>query len=232
MMTFWEHLNELRIRILYIILSIIFFSLISLQFIDQIYYFLLKPIDEFSDQIKVQVLGVPTIFYIQLILASFGGIILSIPTIIFNVIKFIIPAINNSKKHFIMYFISIFIMMFLGMFFSYFVVVPFSLDFFISMKPEFADVELNFTLSRYLKFIVWMILSFGISFQLPAVIFLSSQYGWINYNTLIKNRKYVIMVLLILGALITPPDPVSLLMLFFPMYLLFECSILVVYFFR
>ena len=113
MMTFWEHIDELRIRILYIIISIIFFSLVSFKFIDQIYVFLLGPIDAFNNKITVQVLGVPTIFYIQLILASFGGVILSIPAIIFNVIKFIVPAINNSKKHFIMYFISIFFMLFL-----------------------------------------------------------------------------------------------------------------------
>ena len=114
----------------------------------------------------------------------------------------------------------------LGMAFAYFVIIPFSLVFFTSLTAESVQVAYNFTLEGYLTYILWLVFGCGLLFQLPVVSIFFSKIGILTPAFLREYRKFAVVVFLILGAVLTPPDPVSQILIVVPMLLLYEFSIL------
>ena len=114
----------------------------------------------------------------------------------------------------------------LGVAFAYFVIIPFSLVFFTSLTAESILVAYNFTLEGYLTYILWLLFGCGLLFQLPVVSIFFTKIGILTPAFLREYRKYAVVVFLILGAVLTPPDPVSQILIVVPMLLLYEFSIL------
>ena len=225
-LAFWDHLEELRWRIFKSIITVIFFSLISFIYSDQLMQILIAPTQNLDVELNLQVLKVTSMFTIKLGLALMGGFILSIPILIFQFWQFVSPAIEENytiQVVGIVLFSSIFF--FGGLFFAYSIIIPYTLSFFTSMTFKNFPVNYNYTLDGYLSYILWLILSCGLLFQLPVITYFFSKIGLLTPAFLRHYRKYVFVLFLILAAVLTPPDPLSQVLIVIPLMILYEFSI-------
>ena len=225
-MSFIDHLEELRWRIIKILSSIIFGGILTFFFIDFFLELLLKPLENTNSDnpINLQVLSVQGMFIIKWSIALIGGVVLAIPVITFQIWKFISPGLYANEKGFVLplVFFSFFSFL-LGIIFSYTILIPYCLNFFASLSGE--TVLNNFSINHYFSFITWLLLGCGIVFQLPVVSFLLSTIGLLTPAFMRHYRRHAIVVIFILSSFITPPDPVSMLVMAFPLIILYELSI-------
>ena len=158
-------------------------------------------------------------------IAFIGGLILGIPVITFQLWKFIAPGLlKNERKYVFPIVLFSFISFIAGVLFAYFIIIPFSLNFFSSMG--YVDVENNFSINYYFSYILWLIFSSGLLFQLPVLVVIFTLIGILTPPFMRHYRRHSFITILILSALITPPDPISLLMMSLPLILLYELSII------
>ena len=228
-MTFLEHILELRSRLLKIFFSIMFFSIIGYLNSNLIISFLLDPVSD--PHINLQVLKITSIFSTKLMVAVFFGLIISFPILLYQLLSFIMPAFDNKLTIFkIIMFICISLLLFIiGLFFGYYILIPFSVTFFKSISiPLLESISLNYTLENYLIYLIWILIISSLVYQLPILILFIVKMGIIDLKWLKSNRRYVIVVFFILAALFTPPDPLSQLMVTFPLIMLYEISIIIV----
>ena len=227
-MPFWDHLEELRWRLIKSIIAILFGAVATYHYADFIMYWLINPTKSLSIELNLQVLKITSMFTVKLSVALFGGMILGLPIILYQFWRFISPAFEDKyglAVIFTILFSSAFFL--LGMSFAYFVIIPFSLAFFTSLTTETIDVAYNFTLEGYLMYILWLIFGCGLLFQLPVVSIFFTKIGILTPAFLREYRKFAVVVFLILGAVLTPPDPVSQILIVVPLIILYEFSILI-----
>ena len=225
-MSFIDHLEELRWRIIKILSSIIFGGILTFFFIDFFLELLLKPLDNTNSDnpIYLQVLSVQGMFIIKWSIALIGGVVLAIPVITFQIWKFISPGLYANEKGFVLPLVFFsFVSFLLGIIFSYTILIPYCLNFFASLSGE--TVLNNFSINHYFSFITWLLLGCGIVFQLPVVSFLLSTIGLLTPAFMRHYRRHAIVIIFILSSFITPPDPVSMLVMAFPLIILYELSI-------
>ena len=224
-MTFIDHLEELRWRIIKSLIGILLGSAIIFFFIDEIFQILLYPTTLLDSPPTLQVLKVHGMFMIKWGIAFIGGLILGIPVITFQLWKFIAPGLlKNERKYAFPIVLFSFISFIAGVLFAYFIIIPFSLNFFSSMG--YVDVENNFSINYYFSYILWLIFSSGLLFQLPVLVVIFTLIGILTPPFMRHYRRHSFITILILSALITPPDPISLLMMSLPLILLYELSII------
>ena len=227
-MPFWDHLEELRWRLIKSIIAILIGAGFSYAYSDSIMYWLINPTESLSIDLNLQVLKITSMFTVKLSVALFGGMILGLPVILYQFWRFISPAFEDKygvAVIFTVLFSSAFFL--LGMSFAYFVIIPFSLVFFTSLTTETIDVAYNFTLEGYLMYILWLIFGCGLLFQLPVISIFFTKIGILTPAFLREYRKFAVVVFLILGAVLTPPDPVSQILIVVPLIILYEFSILI-----
>ena len=223
-MAFIDHLEELRWRILKSLGSILVMAVLTFNFADYLVYMLTAPAD--NRGIGLQTLTPQGMFILKWNLAIIGGFILSIPVITIQIWKFVSPGLyNRERKILLPLIITVFLCFILGAIFAYMVILPFSLNFFASMVTE--NVQNNFSINYYFSFVLALIIGSGVIFEMPVASFLFSSIGIITPNFLRRFRREAIMVTVILSAIITPPDPISLIIMSIPMVVLYEISILV-----
>jgi sec-independent protein translocase protein TatC len=227
-MPFWDHLEELRWRLIKSVTTIVIGAIIAYKYADFIMYWLIHPSQSLSIDLNLQVLKVTSMFTVKLIIALFGGLIMGLPVIMYQFWRFVSPAFEDNHGLAVIFtilFSSLFFI--LGMFFAYFIIIPFSLSFFTSLTAETVDVSYNFTLEGYLTYILWLIFGCGLLFQLPVISTFLTRIGLLTPAFLRENRKFSIIIFLILGAVLTPPDPISQILIVIPLILLYEFSILI-----
>ena len=227
-MPFWDHLEELRWRLIKSIIAILIGAGFSYAYSDIIMYWLINPTESLSIDLNLQVLKITSMFTVKLSVALFGGMILGLPVILYQFWRFISPAFEDKygvAVIFTVLFSSAFFL--LGMSFAYFVIIPFSLAFFTSLTAETIDVAYNFTLEGYLMYILWLIFGCGLLFQLPVISIFFTKIGILTPAFLREYRKFAVVVFVILGAVLTPPDPVSQILIVVPLIILYEFSILI-----
>ena len=227
-MPFWDHLEELRWRLIKSIIAILIGAGFSYAYSDIIMYWLINPTESLSIDLNLQVLKITSMFTVKLSVALFGGMILGLPVTLYQFWRFISPAFEDKygvAVIFTVLFSSAFFL--LGMSFAYFVIIPFSLAFFTSLTAETIDVAYNFTLEGYLMYILWLIFGCGLLFQLPVISIFFTKIGILTPAFLREYRKFAVVVFLILGAVLTPPDPVSQILIVVPLIILYEFSILI-----
>ena len=223
-MAFIDHLEELRWRILKSLGSILVMAVLTFNFADYLVYILTAPAD--NRGIGLQTLTPQGMFILKWNLAIIGGFILSIPVITIQIWKFVSPGLyNRERKILLPLIITVFLCFILGAIFAYMVILPFSLNFFASMVTE--NVQNNFSINYYFSFVLALIIGSGVIFEMPVASFLFSSIGIITPSFLRRFRREAIMVTVILSAIITPPDPISLIIMSIPMVILYEISILV-----
>ena len=225
-MSFIEHLEELRWRIIKIVSSILLGGIVTFFFIDFFLYLLLLPLESIDSKnsVNLQVLSVQGMFIIKWSIALIGGIILSIPVITYQLWKFVSPGLYANERGFILPLVLFSFLSFIsGILFSYLILIPYCLNFFASLS---GDVVLNnFSINHYFSFITWLLLGSGLVFQLPVISFLLSIIGLLTPAFMRHYRRHSIVVIFILSSFITPPDPVSMIVMAFPLIILYEISI-------
>ena len=234
-MHFNEHVTELRTRVLLSCLTIILATSICYYFSEQICFWLVQPLQELyrAEQGRRFIFtGLMDAFLIHLKLSCYFGLALSFPYIISQVYLFVAPALYKREKTIILPVIICAPLLFLlGVWIAYFFVMPSAWKFFLSFETsgglQKLPILLEAKLDDYLNLTLDLMLGFGLAFQLPIVIVLLVKCGIIGVQTLSAYRKYVIVLIFIVAAIMTPPDVISQLILAIPMVALYEISLLV-----
>lgn len=226
-MGFLEHLEELRWRIIKVVIGIVIAGIIIAVFIDQIINnVLLRPASMTEPPmflINLKPIGQFTL-YMEVIIYS--AIILSMPNLVYQLWKFIEPALKPGERKYVwwvVFFTSICFL--LGVAFAYFIMVPTSLGFFASFGTTL--IENQIAIDEYLRFVVSISLASGIVFEMPMLTFFLSKIGILKPEFMRKYRKHAIVGIIIVGAILTPPDVISQLILAVPLIVLYEISILI-----
>jgi len=223
---FFDHLEELRARIIKSILAVVICSLFVYVFSDNIIKLLISPVNNIN--ISFQVLKITSIFLIKLTVSLVFGLFLSFPIVMYQIMKFILPAFDKKIHYGKILFIVLFcfILFIIGLLFGYFILIPLSIDFFSSLSNNLSFVAVNYTLENYLVYLIWMLIISSSIFQLPFIIISLNRIGIISREYLRNKRKHIIVLFFIMAAFFTPPDPISQILVVVPLYVLFELSIL------
>tara|TARA_B100001173_G_scaffold243200_1_gene213205 strand:+ start:79 stop:807 length:729 start_codon:yes stop_codon:yes gene_type:complete len=223
-MGFLEHLEELRWRLVRSLFAILIGSLLSYSYIDDILEILLYPSTMTKNPIVIQSLQVQSMFLIKWFISFASGFILALPYLVYQAWKFIAPGLKINEKRFALPFVFFASISFIsGILFGYFVLVPFSLEFFSGVAS--GHVQNNFSIQYYFSFLNWLLIGAGVIFQLPVVSLVLSTIGILTPAFMRHYRKHSIIVILILSSFITPPDPVSMFIMSVPLMILYEASI-------
>ena len=237
--SFTSHFVELRNRLLNSLIFIFVSFIISYIFAEQIYNFLVEPYanavkdDQNSRRLIFTALHETFITYIKV--AFFAAIFFGSPILLIQIYKFIAPGLyKNEKKAILPYLISTPILFLLGGTLVYYLVMPLAIKFFLSFETlgssNSLPIQLEAKVNEYLSLIMRLIFAFGISFQLPVLLNLLARIGIVNSDYLKNRRRYVIVIIFALAAILTPPDPITQIGLAIPLLLLYEISILTVKF--
>ena len=225
-MTFLEHLEELRWRIIYSIIGIVVGTIIAWIFIDFLVdVVLLKPAKD-SGAILQNLRPFGQLFlYMQI--AIMVGMIISIPNIFYQFWQFISPALRSKEKKYIFWIVVFSSVCFLGgIAFAYFAMLPLTLKFAAEFGSEMIKNE--FAIDEYMSIIISVMLAAGFVFELPMISFFLSKLGILKPAIMRKFRRHSIVVIMILAAFLTPgADPVSQLVLAVPLVVLYEISIFI-----
>lgn len=223
-MPFLDHLEELRWRLVKSLIAVLIGAIITFFFIDPLIDFLIKPTQNLQYPMDLQVLKVQGMFMIKWGIALIGGIVLSIPVLTFQIWQFISPGLYmNERKYVAPLIIFTYLSFLIGLTFAYLVIIPFSLDFFTSVGME--GIQNNFSINYYFNFITWLMMGSGLIFELPVLVFILSLFGLLTPAFMSHYRRHSIVAILVISAFITPPDPVSLVLMTIPLMLLYEISI-------
>jgi sec-independent protein translocase protein TatC len=218
---FTDHLDELRHRLIISVVGIGVGFAISYAFSQQILLLLQRPMPA-----RLIFIAPTEAFFVNLKVALYAGVFLSIPLILFQAWKFVAPGLYEHERHYSYPFLLISTTLFLiGAAFAYLVILPIALHFLIAQGGELW--EPNITLSNYLAFCMRLLLAAGLIFEFPVLMYFLAKVGVVTPEFLVKNRKYAVLVAFTLSAILTPPDVFSQILLAISLFLLFEVSIFV-----
>lgn len=224
--TFISHLMELRDRVLRCLIAIVVVFFCLFPWAKDLYTLLAKPLLKVLPQggqmIATDVVGV---FLVPVKVAGMVAIIITMPYLLYQLWAFVAPGLYAHEKKLVMPLVVTSSLLFLaGMSFAYFLVFPVVFNFMASIAPE--GVAWMTDIDKYLSFVLTMFIAFGITFEVPIAVVLLVKMGVISVEKLKEIRPYVVVGAFVVGAVFTPPDVVSQLMLAFPLWLLYEVGIL------
>jgi sec-independent protein translocase protein TatC len=218
---FTDHLDELRHRLIISVVGIGIGFAISYAFSQQILFLLQRPMPT-----RLVFIAPTEAFFVNLKVAFYAGLFLSVPLLLFQVWKFVAPGLYEHERRYSYPFLLISTALFLvGSIFAYVVLLPVTLHFLIAQGGELWKP--NITLSNYLSFCMRLILAAGLVFEFPVLMYFLAKVGVVTPEFLVKNRKYAVLAAFIISAVLTPPDVFSQILLAVPLFLLFEASIFV-----
>jgi sec-independent protein translocase protein TatC len=240
-MTLTEHLAELRVRIIRAALAVVVGAILILAFYDRVLEFLLRPYTNlcerrgpefcglsYSESGDVVLFNFDPIegFSTRLRIATYGGIILALPVIMWQLWRFIVPALHAKEKRYAIPFVVSSVLLFLlGAFLAYSTLER-ALEFLISWSGS--DVDQAFQVSKYVRLVMLMVAAFGVGFLFPVLLVFLQLVGVLTPRTLLGAWRFAIVGVFVLAAVITPSgDPISLMALSLPMCVLYFLSILV-----
>lgn len=229
-----EHLIELRQRLLYSVIAIAITFGICFYFANDIFNILLVPFETAAGDkpdLKLIFTAPQEFFFTQLKLALFGALFLAFPILATQIYMFVAPGLyKNERGAFLPFLIATPVLFLMGASLVYFLIMPLALQFFIGMEQAGgegqASIELLPRVSEYLGLTMTLIFAFGLCFQLPVLMTLLGRAGLISAAQLRKGRKYAVVAVFGVAAILTPPDIISQIGLGIPTLLLYEISIL------
>jgi len=227
-MSLTEHLVELRKRLIHAVIALGIGFLACYYFKDGIFNIVTKPLTEALPKNSYLIYtGLTEAFFVYMKLAFFASLLLTSPFIFYQIWKFIEPGLLAQEKKFVVPFVLSSSLLFVsGVLFGYFVVLPPAFEFFVSFNNKYLQAMISF--SDYLSLFVTFLLGFGVSFELPIIIFFLARLGIVNAQMLSKQRRYAILVIFITAAVLTPsPDALSQILMAIPLMFLYEVSIFV-----
>ena len=221
-----SHFLELRTRLLKVIIFFVFLSILGIPFSAEIYSFIAAPlINLLPEGATMIATEVASPFMAPIKLTLYIAMLFSMPWLFYQIWMFISPGLFSNERTFTgPLLFSTIILFFSGASFAFFVVCPIIFKFFIGMAPE--SIIIMTDISQYLSFIFKLVFAFGVAFEIPVATILLVKSGFATRNSLIKARPYLVILFLIIGMLLTPPDIFSQLFLAIPMWVLFEIGII------
>ncbi|MCH9808903.1 MAG: twin-arginine translocase subunit TatC [Alphaproteobacteria bacterium] len=227
-----EHLIELRQRLIYSAVAFFAMFIVCFAVSKHIYNILLWPFVSFvgPDQAKTIYTHLLEKFFVDLKVGMFGAAFLSFPVVAVQIYKFVAPGLyRDERAAFRPYLIATPLLFLLGSAIVYFIAMPLLVRFSVGFEQisdgSNATIELLPKVSEYLSLIMTLIMGFGIIFQLPVVLTLMARAGIIDSGTLIAGRRYAIVGIFAVAAVLTPPDAISMIIMGLPTCLLYEASI-------
>ena len=234
-MTFWDHLEELRGTIFRSILAVCFFAVLGFIFKRPLFDIVLAPASE--DFFIYRLLGwhfdlelinvdVSAQFFVHLSAAFGAGLVLDFPYIIWELWLLIAPALYKKERKAVR---TAFLMasglFYMGVAVGYFLVLPACVQFFLNYTVS-DQITNTITIGSYMSMFTSTVLMIGIAFEFPTVIWMLSKMGVLTRSQLRKGRRYALVVVLVIAAVVTPADPLSMMIVAAPLYLLYEIAIL------
>ena len=231
-MSFLEHLDELRKRLVITLVSILVGILVAFAFIKYIFEFIMRPLEEILPDSGRLVYTEPTeAFVLYMKMAALAGLLIAFPVVAAQVWLFIAPGLYSREKRFAIPFVALATFFFVGgALFSHFLLFPWAWGFFAGFATDYMEFlpRIQPAFSLYVK----LILACGLMFQMPTLVFFLSRVGAITPGFLIRNTKYAILLIFITAAILTPTgDPVTLTLMAAPMIVLYGLSILIAWMF-
>ncbi len=240
-----EHLAELRTRLIHSVIAFIIGMVICFTVWNPIFNFLTHPLCSAMAERGQADCGLILIklqegFFVAISISLLGGLILSFPYIGMQMWRFVAPGLyKNEKNAFLPFLIASPVMFFLGAAFAFYVVTPLAFDFFLGFQQAgtvlsdevenaTAGIAFQGSAQEYLSLTIKFIVAFGLCFQLPVLLTLMGKAGLVSSEGLRSVRKYAVVAILVLAALVTPPDVITQVILFVVVYGLYEVSIFLV----
>ena len=227
-MTLMQHFSELRRRILWV--AFIFLSLfVAGWFVaPYIQQFLTAPLLNVWQNGQLLYTGLADGLMIQFSLATLFALIVIIPIVLWNVWAFVAPGLKKNERQFIWPLLIMSPLLFLlGTTFAFYFLFPITFKFFVDLNNSSPVPSVLMPAMRdYLSFAIGLLKVFGVAFQLPLVMVLLNRIGVLSRARVVKMRRYAIVLIVVVSAVLTPPDVVSQILLALPMWVLFEVSIL------
>jgi sec-independent protein translocase protein TatC len=230
-----DHLIELRKRLIYCIYALFLTGAVCYYFSDKLLAFLVEPLRAGygNDTGKLVYTKLYEAFFVQVKVALFGAFFFSFPVIANQLWAFVAPGLYaKEKKALLPFLLATPILFIMGASLAYYVVMPTAFHFFLGFQGDQGGVKLEAlpSVDSYLTLVMQFILAFGISFLMPVLIMLLNRAGIVSRAQLIAVRRYMIVAAVIVAAVLTPPDVVSQLMLAIPLVMLYEITIVCIWF--
>lgn len=233
-MTLVEHLQELRRRLVLSVIAVLVGTIVAWAFYSHILDFLTQPLEE-GERIgnvrvgRLNVGGITTAFTVRLRVSFFGGIVAALPVMLWQVWRFVTPGLYPRERRYGMAFVVSALGLFAVGTYVAFALLPQAIGFLIGFAAP--PLRPLIFVDQYLRFVIFMVLAFGVSFQFPLLLAMLAAVGVVTSRRMASWRRYAFFVAFVIGAVATPSvDPVSMILMAVPLYLLYEITYLVIRF--
>ncbi|WP_121661832.1 twin-arginine translocase subunit TatC [Metabacillus litoralis] len=214
-----EHLEEVRKRFIFILVSFVLFLVLAFLFVEEIYNVIV-----YSAEQELTILGPSDVLWVYFMIAGSFSLVCSTPIVFYHIWRFVSPGLEKHEIKTIILYIPLILFCFLiGISFGYFILFPNVFSFLSTLAAD--HMNTMYTVDKYFKFLLNLTLPLGFLFEMPILIMLLTKIGIINPLQLAKTRKLAYLLLTIISTLVTPPDFISALIVMVPLFLLYEISI-------
>jgi sec-independent protein translocase protein TatC len=223
-----DHLGELRTRLIRILIVVGIGFGACWYYKDWLFQIITRPLYQVLPQNSHMIYtSLPEAFFNYIKIAFFASIFLTSPYILYQIWKFISPGLYKAEKKYVAPFVISSSLLFIGgIVFGYFLALPPAFGFFVEFSSDFLKPMIS--LREYLSFSMKLLLAFGLSFELPVLIFFMAKIGVVNSKMLSKNRRYAILIIFVAAAILTPsPDAFTQIIMAIPLMGLYEVGIFV-----
>ena len=222
-----SHLLEMRKRLLYAVATVSAVFLVLLPFANQLYSWFAQPLlRTLPKGGQLVAIEVASTFFVPMKLAFFVALFIATPVVLYQIWAFVAPALYQKEKNLAKpLLLAATLLFYLGCAFTFYVLLPVMFAYLNSTAP--IGVAMMTDISKYLDFVLVLLLAGGVSFEVPIAVLVAVLLGWVTVPQLVEWRGYIIVAIFIIAAIITPPDGLSQIMLALPMWALYEIGIVV-----
>ena len=221
-LTIFEHLDELRSRLVVVAIAFVVATGVSVVFSARALEVLISPLGEFVPQ----TIHPTESFVVYFRIALIGGVALSMPVIVYEVIGYILPGLLPTEKRYLFAMLpGVTVAFIAGVSFAALIMLPAAINF----MQGFLDtiIENRWTLDNYIAFVTRILFWMGIVFQTPLLMFMMAKLNILTAEKMAKGRKFAILIIAVVAAIVTPtPDPINMMIVMIPLYMLFEIGII------